>query len=137
MVRQPNYRNREAAPAPGIELCAAAAIAPGKAKVFTFRDGLYVFEMFVMRPPAEVTPPTDFTGPDGLVAYVNDCPHAHAPLDWEPGEFLDNRRRLLLCTMHGASFGIYDGKCIDGPCPGASLTPVFIEVGNGVVRVGR
>ncbi|MBM3503945.1 MAG: Rieske 2Fe-2S domain-containing protein [Alphaproteobacteria bacterium] len=105
------------------------------AKVFGFGSGHTRFEMFVMRPPLDVTAPAGFSGADGLVAFVNDCPHAHAPLDWTPGQFLDAEGKHLLCTMHGALFRIHDGLCVDGPCPGLSLTPVPIQVVGGVVRI--
>jgi nitrite reductase/ring-hydroxylating ferredoxin subunit len=118
------------APPPGTELCRVADLTPGTAKVFPFGSGAARHEIFVLRPPLEAP------GPAGLVAYLNDCPHAHAPLDWTPGHFLDAERKHLLCTMHGALFRIHDGLCIDGPCPGLSLTPVPITVEDGIVRIG-
>ncbi|MSO64511.1 MAG: Rieske (2Fe-2S) protein [Alphaproteobacteria bacterium] len=129
------FRARPGAPPPGTTLCRAADIAAGAAKVFTFGAGADQFELFVLRPPSRVAPPEAFDGPDGLVAYVNDCPHAHAPLDWQPGQFLDAAGTHLLCTMHGALFRIHDGYCLNGPCPGLSLTPVPIVVTDGLVCV--
>ena len=125
------------APAPGTELCRVADLAPGSAKVIAFGSGSERHEIFVVRPPAEAATPPGFAGADGLVAYLNDCPHAHAPLDWTPGQFLDADRKHLLCTMHGALFRVHDGLCIEGPCPGRSLTPVPIVVTDGVVRMGH
>lgn len=63
-----------------------------------------------------------------VYGYANICPHAGAPLDWMPGTFLDEEGRFLCCGSHGALFGIEDGFCVAGPCRGARLTPVRIEI---------
>lgn len=65
--------------------------------------------------------------------YVNNCPHIGAPLDFEPGRFLNLERDLIQCAMHGALFRIEDGHCVQGPCAGKHLTPVAFEVRNGAV----
>ena len=111
------------APAAGTALCRVDDIAEGTAKVFSFGGGKDMFEMFVLRRP------------EGLFAYVNDCPHARSPLDWRPGEFLTRDKTLLLCTMHGARFSIEDGTCVMGPCVGDSLTKVPIEVRVGAIFI--
>ncbi len=118
-----DYRDLAAAPAAGTTLCRVDDIAVGGAKVFTFRAGTDLFEMFILRRN------------DGLFTYVNDCPHARSPLDWRPGEFLTRDKTLILCTMHGARFRIEDGVCVGGPCPGASLTKVPIDVDAGVITI--
>lgn len=89
--------------------------------------------MFVLRPPDGVA--SGDAAVDGLVAFVNDCPHARSPLDWKPGEFLDFERRYILCTTHGAKFRIRDGMCVHGPCLGQPLTPVPLAVCDGRVYV--
>jgi len=128
----PDFRDLPGAPPPGTELC-KAAIAPGAAEVVTFGSGAQLFEMFVLRAPENVAGgPADA---DGLVAFVNDCPHARSPLDWKPGEFLDLDKRYIHCTTHGAKFRIKDGMCVDGPCLGQPLTPVPIVVRGGTVFV--
>lgn len=127
-----DYRQFPGAPAPGTALC-DADLAPGKAAVVTFGSGAQLFEMFVLRPPDGIEAGADVS--DGLVAFVNDCPHARSPLDWKPGEFLDFERRYIHCTTHGAKFRIRDGMCVDGPCLGQPLTPVPIVVREGVVYV--
>ncbi len=66
-------------------------------------------------------------------AYRNSCPHIGAPLDWEPGRFLDHQGKHILCSVHGASFRIEDGFCIGGPCAGKSLTEVKIVLKDGVL----
>lgn len=68
-----------------------------------------------------------------IVAYENSCPHVGSPLDWVPDRFLDRERRLILCATHGARFRIADGKCVGGPCAGASLTPVGLRIAEGAI----
>lgn len=70
---------------------------------------------------------------DEVFLYVNSCPHIHAPLDFQPGRFLNLERDLIQCAMHGALFRIYDGFCVQGPCAGKHLTPVASEVRKGSV----
>lgn len=65
---------------------------------------------------------------DEVFVYINSCPHIGAPLDFEPGRFLNLERDLIQCAMHGALFRIEDGLCIQGPCVGKSLTPIPCEV---------
>ena len=64
----------------------------------------------------------------GVAAYVNYCPHAGHPLNFKADKFLTPDRNLILCASHGALFTRDEGKCIAGPCPGQSLTPVPVEV---------
>ena len=70
---------------------------------------------------------------EGVVAYVNSCPHRGTPLDWRPDDFLDREGRHILCATHGAVFRIEDGVCIAGPCPGEQLTPLPLESRDGVL----
>ena len=72
---------------------------------------------------------------DKLVAYRNVCPHAGNPLNWKPHAFLTRARDLIMCSSHGAIFDISSGKCVDGPCPGRSLTPIRTECRDGLVVV--
>ncbi len=72
---------------------------------------------------------------DGVFAYVNSCPHIGAPLDFRPGRFLDVERRHILCANHNALFAIEDGRCLAGPCAGASLTAVAVAVHDGWVML--
>lgn len=66
-------------------------------------------------------------------AYRNSCPHYGAPLDWKPHAFLSHDKTRILCSMHGALFGIEDGACILGPCPGDVLEKVEITLsGNNI-----
>jgi nitrite reductase/ring-hydroxylating ferredoxin subunit len=64
----------------------------------------------------------------GVAAYVNYCPHAGHPLNFKVDRFLTPDRNLILCASHGALFTRDEGRCIAGPCPGASLTPVPVQI---------
>ena len=66
-------------------------------------------------------------------AWLNVCPHAGRRLDWAPGKFLVSKEGLLVCAAHGASFELLHGECVAGPCRGASLRVVPVEIRNGGV----
>ena len=68
-----------------------------------------------------------------VYAYQNVCPHAQAPLEWNPDEFLDENKETIICALHGARFSIEEGSCLGGPCEGIGLTVVDIEVIDGDV----
>ncbi len=71
-------------------------------------------------------------------AWLNVCPHAGRRLDYAPGEFLRTPDGLLMCAVHGATFDLADGRCVGGPCIGASLTPVQLEVDEaGVLHLAE
>jgi len=71
----------------------------------------------------------------GVYAYVNSCPHTGSPLDWVEHDFLSLDKRHIQCAMHAALFRLTDGRCVAGPCAGAGLTPVPVEVKAGLVIV--
>lgn len=54
-------------------------------------------------------------------AYLNVCAHQELELDWMPGAFFDAGGTLLICAAHGALYEPDTGRCIGGPCVGASL----------------
>ena len=72
---------------------------------------------------------------DGVVhAYVNSCPHRGTELDWQPGEVFEETGLYLICATHGALFEPDSGLCVAGPCHGARLQSLAIDVrGNDVV----
>jgi nitrite reductase/ring-hydroxylating ferredoxin subunit len=73
---------------------------------------------------------------DGVVnAFHNECPHQGRRLDWSPGRFLVESG-LLVCAAHGASFALDTGACIGGPCRGAGLKRIAVQVLDGEVVVG-
>jgi nitrite reductase/ring-hydroxylating ferredoxin subunit len=61
-------------------------------------------------------------------AYVNRCPHQGARIDFQPGHFLDQGHRAIVCGKHGALFDIVTGNCYDGPCAGAALEKIEVIV---------
>jgi len=78
-----------------------------------------------------------------VYAYLNSCPHQGRPLGLGrpggtmPRRFIFDPEQRLMCPHHGAIFEVEDGQCVSGPCRGAALTPVAIEVaGRRVYRRG-
>lgn len=69
----------------------------------------------------------------GVYAYINSCPHTGSPLDWNEHEFLSLDKGYIQCAMHAALFRLEDGICVAGPCTGASLTAIAVEVEAGLV----
>ncbi|MDO5505952.1 MAG: Rieske (2Fe-2S) protein [Pseudoxanthomonas suwonensis] len=70
---------------------------------------------------------------DGVRAWLNVCPHAGRRLDYAPGQFLRSAEGLLVCAVHGASFALGDGLCVEGPCRGDALREVEVAVIDGQV----
>lgn len=72
----------------------------------------------------------------GVYGYLNQCPHAGGPLDFE-GQVLESSGRFLMCARHGAIFEPHTGKCVGGPCRGARLSPLAVhEAADGSVWLG-
>jgi nitrite reductase/ring-hydroxylating ferredoxin subunit len=97
-------------------LCRLDEISDPGGKGFVFGEGTARREIFVMRKGGRVW------------GYVNRCPHAGIPLDWQPDQFLDPSKTLIQCATHGALFGIEDGLCVAGPCKGKALAPVAVRI---------
>ena len=93
---------------------------PGS-RAFTIGGGDWPLRGFVVRRGGAV------------YGYVNCCPHADHPLNLRPNEFLSPDGSLLLCNSHGALFEIATGLCVAGPCVGARLRRVPVEVTRGYV----
>lgn len=70
---------------------------------------------------------------DDVWAYRNVCPHFSIPLNYEPNTFWTYDAEWVMCAHHSAMFRFEDGACMDGPCEGASLTPVVIRIERGQV----
>ena len=105
-----------------LPLCASAALEDsGKA---------CVFDVLLWRRPARAFA-LRFEG--RVVAYMNRCAHVPTEMDWRPGEFLDDERRFILCSMHGAVYEPTTGRCIAGPCAGARLMPIAVVERDGQV----
>lgn len=95
---------------------------PG-AKGFTLGSGAWPLRGFVVRRG------------DLVRAYVNHCPHAGFPLNWQPDQFLAPQAPLVLCVVHGALFDIDTGACVSGPCAGKSLRGLPVRVAGGWVML--
>lgn len=61
-------------------------------------------------------------------AYLNRCPHVGISLDWVDNQFFTVDRRYLMCANHGAVFEPPTGECVWGPCVGAALQNLPVEV---------
>ena len=68
-----------------------------------------------------------------VVAYVNRCAHVPSELDWNPGEFLDARREVIVCAVHGAEYAPDSGRCLGGPCGRGRLLPIAVREADGKV----
>ena len=71
----------------------------------------------------------------GVRAYRNRCAHVHIPLNYETDVFHIVDGNVPMCAHHGAMDRIADGVCFDGPCEGASLSPIPIAVKGDTVVV--
>ncbi len=69
----------------------------------------------------------------GIYAYLDVCPHAGTPLEWQQDRFFDESGTYLMCATHGAQFNVHDGLCISGPCVGDSLTRLLLRVIDGEI----
>ena len=67
------------------------------------------------------------------VAYVNRCAHVPAEMDWLPGQFWDQERRYIICSVHGALYEPPSGHCVAGPCRGARLHAIALKEEGGQV----
>ena len=68
-----------------------------------------------------------------VVAYMNRCVHVPVEMDWQPGEFLDDQRRWIVCSIHGAAYEPSDGRCVGGPCGRGRLKAIHVEEIEGQV----
>ena len=93
----------------------AASLTHGEAATFRFeRDGEQL-QGFVLRHG------------DGLVAYVNRCPHWYVDLDLGEGKFYAPKVDRIYCANHGALFAIDTGVCERGPCLGMALEKLVVR----------
>ena len=68
----------------------------------------------------------------GLSAFVNVCAHRNQPVVVEAAHPFDDRGRIE-CRAHGAMYDPFSGECVEGPCQGARLTSVPLEIRDGEV----
>ena len=70
---------------------------------------------------------------DTAYAYINSCPHAGVPLEWNADQFMSADGLLLQCGTHGAQFEPLTGHCVHGPCKGAHLHKIDIKLMDDMV----
>ena len=66
-------------------------------------------------------------------AYVNRCRHVGISLDWVDNQFFTEDGRYLICANHGALYEPATGECVWGPCTGASLYRVPLQIKDGKI----
>ena len=114
----PNKNKKEKS---GQVLCSLSDLKNLSSKSFSVKIKCKETDIFVIRKD------------DQVYAYQNVCPHAQAPLEWNPDEFLDAKKENIICALHGAMFSIEGGDCLGGPCEGIGLTVVSVEIQAGEV----
>jgi nitrite reductase/ring-hydroxylating ferredoxin subunit len=88
---------------------------------------------FEVRRGGEAVPAFAIRHEGTVRAYLNRCAHIAVELDWQPGQFFDADRNLLICSTHGAEYDPATGRCLGGPCRGAGLVPLAVEEHGGQV----
>ncbi|MBL8429676.1 MAG: Rieske (2Fe-2S) protein [Dechloromonas sp.] len=68
-----------------------------------------------------------------VYAYLNECGHVPAELDWLPGQFFDDSKLYLICSIHGALYAPESGRCLGGRCQGKGLKPLNVQEINGQI----
>jgi len=68
-----------------------------------------------------------------LFAYLNRCRHIALSMDWVDNQFFTEDKRYLICANHGATYEPTTGECVWGPCYGAFLQGVPLEISDGQV----
>lgn len=59
-----------------------------------------------------------------VFGYFNECAHVPAQLDWLPGQFFDDSKLYLICSIHGALYAPDTGRCLGGRCGRRGLKPL-------------
>ena len=93
-------------------------LAPGTTKKFILKPGGRAVEAFIV----------NFEG--AHYAYVNRCRHIALTLDWVDNRFFTEDGRYLICANHGATYEPKTGECVWGPCLGAFLQRIALEIGR-------
>jgi nitrite reductase/ring-hydroxylating ferredoxin subunit len=107
-----------------IGIAKSSQLGEGRSVAFSYRD--------------EYGLPSDgfaFRYRGNVFAYKNQCRHQPLPLDYGDNEFFTEACDYLLCRNHGALFDPETGKCVDGPCTGASLFQVRVIEEDGEIFV--
>jgi len=99
-------------------------LAHGMSKKFTFNSNGRAVEAILV----------NYQG--NFFAYVNRCPHIGISLDWVDNQFFTVDSRYVMCANHGATFEPATGECIWGPCVGAALQSVPLEIDGENIFAG-
>ena len=103
-------------------ICASADLAEaGKSVCFKFSHQQREAAAFAIRFRGQVR------------CYLNECGHVPAQLDWQPGEFFDDSKLYLICSVHGALYAPDSGQCLGGRCHGKGLVALPVAEMNGQV----
>jgi nitrite reductase/ring-hydroxylating ferredoxin subunit len=94
----------------------------GTSKKFLLRCGRQTIEGFAV----------GFRG--AVYAYVNRCCHIPISMDWVDNQFFSDDGSYLVCANHGAMYEPATGECHWGPCFGAALQKIPLEVSDGRIR---
>lgn len=97
-------------------ICRLAELEDPGARAFSAGSGDWPLRGFLVRQGGAV------------FAYVNRCPHAGHPLNWQPDGFLTPDKSLILCGSHGALFEMDTGTCVAGPCMGRGLQRIEVKI---------
>lgn len=68
-----------------------------------------------------------------VYGYYNECGHVPAQLDWLPGQFFDDSKLYLICSVHGALYAPDSGRCLGGRCQGRGLKPLRMRETAGQI----
>jgi nitrite reductase/ring-hydroxylating ferredoxin subunit len=102
-------------------LCTLAQLEPTGCREFRLGSGEWPVKGFVVRVAG------------GARAYLNRCAHLAYPLNYLPDRFLSHDGAVILCTAHGALYEKDSGLCISGPCAGAALVRLPVQIVAGYV----
>jgi nitrite reductase/ring-hydroxylating ferredoxin subunit len=105
----------------GVRLCRLDDLPDVGARGFVLQIGDARFHGFVVRRGLQAT------------GYVDRCPHMGFPLVQVLDAYLTADGQWLQCAWHGALFEPETGRCVAGPCAGASLTPWPVHVVEGAI----
>lgn len=68
---------------------------------------------------------------DTVTGFVDRCPHAGLPLARVLDDYLTADGHYVACAWHGALFDRVSGRCVGGPCVGATLATWPLAVIDG------
>ena len=66
-----------------------------------------------------------------VLGYINECGHIPAELDWLLGEFYDNSKLYLICSVNGVLYALDSGRCLGGRCQGKVLAALAVDEADG------